>query len=127
MRLNILPIATLIVLHSARGAGAARIEHIGPRASSVNKTTCDGRDFVYERLAGYGFVPSDARDKAGDTLGGFGSSIALDRSTWKKSKQGVYTGVLWALPDRGWYGGGRRSSMSSPELTPRAAGTLRAP
>ena len=68
----------------------------------VNQTTCDGRTFTYERLAGYGFVSSNARDKFGDTLGGYGSSIAIDRKTWKKTSVG-YTGILWTLPDRGWY------------------------
>lgn len=76
-----------------------------PRAflPTVNETDCDGRRYTYQQLAGYGFVPSDAVDKFGDTLGGFGSSIAIDRKSWKKKKN-VYTGILWALPDRGWYG-----------------------
>lgn len=71
--------------------------------SVVNQTTCDGRKFVYEQLAGYGFVPSNAKDKFGDTLGGYGSSIAVDRRSWKRAKDGSYTGTLFALPDRGWY------------------------
>ena len=69
----------------------------------VNQTNCVNRQYTYQRLAGYGFVANDARDKYGDTLGGFGSSIAIDRRSWKKSNKGVYTGTLWALPDRGWY------------------------
>ena len=73
------------------------------KASVVNQTTCDGKKFTYEALAGYGFIPSNARDKYGDTIGGIGSSIALDRASWKKAKSGSYTGILWALPDRGWY------------------------
>ncbi|KAL9102168.1 MAG: hypothetical protein Q9163_002642 [Psora crenata] len=68
----------------------------------VNQTKCNGKQFTYEQLAGYGFVPSDARDKYGDTLGGYGSSIALDRRSWLKTEDGSYTGVLWAIPDRGW-------------------------
>ncbi|CAF9921435.1 MAG: hypothetical protein HETSPECPRED_004542 [Heterodermia speciosa] len=71
-------------------------------SSVVNQTTCDGKHFTYEALAGYGFIPSNARDKYGDTIGGIGSSIALDRASWKKTKSGSYTGILWALPDRGW-------------------------
>lgn len=70
--------------------------------SVVNQTTCDGRQYTYQKLAGYGFVPSDARDKFGDTIGGIGSSAAIERKSWKKNKQGSYTGTLWALPDRGW-------------------------
>ena len=69
----------------------------------VNQTECGGKQFVYEQLAGYGLVPSNARDKYGDTLGGYGSSIALERNSWRKTKNGSYTGLLWALPDRGWY------------------------
>lgn len=70
-------------------------------SSVVNQTTCDGRQYTYQQLAGYGFVPSDARDKFGDTIGGIGSSAAIDRKSWKK-KGGSYTGILWGLPDRGW-------------------------
>jgi hypothetical protein len=70
-------------------------------APSVNTTTCNGETYVYEALAGYGFTPSDARDKFGDSAGGIGSSAAIDQSSWKLNN-GVYTGILWALPDRGW-------------------------
>jgi hypothetical protein len=51
-------------------------------------------------LAGYGFVKSDARDKFGDTLGGIGSSIAIDQKTWKKMGPNSYQGILWALPGK---------------------------
>ena len=75
-----------------------------PANSSVtNQTTCDNEQYTYQQLAGYGFVPSNAVDKYGDTLGGYGSAIAIDRSSWKKLKNGSYTGLLWAVPDRGWY------------------------
>ena len=67
----------------------------------VNKIKCKGKGYTYEQLVGYGFTPPNARDKLGDTLGGFGSSIALDRKSWKKKKD-TYTGTLWTLPDRGW-------------------------
>ena len=67
----------------------------------VNQTNCNGKTYVYEELAGYGTVPSNARDEFGDTLN-FGSALALDRSQWMKLSNGSYTGVLWGLPDRGW-------------------------
>lgn len=70
--------------------------------SVVNSTVCGGNTYVYQELAGYGFVPSDARDKFGDTLGGIGSSIAIDQKSWKKMGKDGYQGTLWALPDRGW-------------------------
>lgn len=76
-----------------------------PRASSnaVNTTVINGKSFVYEALAGYGFTPGNARDKFGDTAGGIGSSAAIDLKSWKlDSKTGIYSGILWALPDRGW-------------------------
>jgi hypothetical protein len=71
-------------------------------SSFVNQTTCAGNQYTYEELAGYGVLPSNARDKFGDTLGGIGSSLALDKSQWRKTKSGAYTGLLWGLPDRGW-------------------------
>jgi len=75
-----------------------------PRAAAdfVHQTTCNGKTYTYRNLAGYGFVPSDERDKFGDTIGGIGSSIALDKNAWRKKRSGSYTGVLWGLPDRGW-------------------------
>lgn len=68
----------------------------------VNTTTCNGKNYLYEELAGYGYVVTDAVDRFGDTLGGLGSAIHIDRSSWKKACNGTYTGVLWSLPDRGW-------------------------
>lgn len=78
-------------------------EYLYSRADSfVNQTTCNGAQYTYQSLAGYGFIPPNARDKFGDTIGGIGSSAALDANSWKKSKDGSYTGILYALPDRGW-------------------------
>lgn len=70
-------------------------------ATPVNRTTCDGRTYSYDELAGYGFVPSDFRDETGDTSGG-PSSVAFDASSWKKTRDGTYEGLIWGLPDRGW-------------------------
>jgi len=53
-------------------------------------------------LAGYGLVPSNARDRYGDTIGGMGSSATIDPQSWKLQSNGSYTGLLYALPDRGW-------------------------
>lgn len=69
-------------------------------SSVVNSTICGGQTYVYQELAGYGFVKSDARDKFGDTLGGIGSSIAIDQKTWKKMGPNTYQGILWALPGK---------------------------
>ena len=86
--------------------GVLAVPSYGQSPSSVvNQTTCAGQTYVYESLAGFGFAPSDARDKFGDTLGGFGSSVTIDEKSWQKSTvKGTtkYTGILYAIPDRGW-------------------------
>lgn len=68
----------------------------------VNQTVCDGKTYTYEELAGFGLISGNARDEFGDTIGGIGSAIALDRAQWRKLANGSYSGVLWTLPDRGW-------------------------
>jgi hypothetical protein len=68
----------------------------------VNQTTCAGTTYKYTGLAGYGFIPSSATDKYGDTIGGIGSSIAIDESSWRKSDDDVYSGTMYTIPDRGW-------------------------
>ena len=78
-----------------------------PRATAnqtfVTQTTCNGETYTYQQLAGYGFIPSNARDKYGDTIGGIGSAIALDHNAWRKTSDTNYEGTIWTLPDRGWY------------------------
>lgn len=69
--------------------------------SAVNTTTCNGKTYVYEELAGYGFIEDNAVDKFNDTVGGIGSSIAIDRLSWVRIGNS-YKGVLYAIPDRGW-------------------------
>ncbi|KAF2219439.1 3-phytase [Elsinoe ampelina] len=68
----------------------------------VAETTCGGKKYTYERLAGYGFIAADAVDKFGDNLGGLGSAIFVEKGSWRQRRDGSYTGTLWALPDRGW-------------------------
>ncbi|KAK5171822.1 uncharacterized protein LTR77_003458 [Saxophila tyrrhenica] len=87
----------LPVLVSSAAAAPSSHKH----TAAVNTTTCNGETYVYEELAGYGFLPPNDRDKYGDTLGGLGSSLAVDKSSWKKVGQN-YQGVAYALPDRGW-------------------------
>jgi len=70
----------------------------------VNSTTCNGNTYIYEGLAGWGLLPSDARDRYGDTIGGIGSAIALEKKSWKRKRgdNEAYEGVIYGLPDRGW-------------------------
>jgi hypothetical protein len=81
---------------------AAGLATVVAQTTFVNQTTCNGKQYTYQELAGYGAISGNARDEFGDTIGGIGSSLAIDRSKWVKLANGSYTGVLWALPDRGW-------------------------
>ena len=87
-----------------------------PRSSAtpVNVTTCNGKTYTYSALAGYGKLDSDARDKFGDTIGGIGSAIALDKKSWesKKGDNEAYTGIVYGLPDRGWNTEGTQNTQS---------------
>lgn len=66
-------------------------------ASSVKTTACNGQTYTYQELAGYGYFPSYAVDRYGDTMS-FGSSIALDKATWTRKANNVYEGILYSLP-----------------------------
>ncbi|KAI9862451.1 MAG: hypothetical protein M1813_004301 [Trichoglossum hirsutum] len=68
----------------------------------VGSVVCNGNTYTHHGLVGYGLIPSNARDKFGDTLGGIGSSVVIDQSSWERSADGTYKGVAWCLPDRGW-------------------------
>ena len=57
--------------------------------------------FVSTGLVGVVRVPATARDAQGDTLGGFGSAMALVPGSWHV-KDGSFSGTLAMLPDRGW-------------------------
>ncbi|HEY1506308.1 MAG TPA: esterase-like activity of phytase family protein [Stellaceae bacterium] len=62
----------------------------------------EGATFVNQGLVGVTRVPSDARDQFGDTLGGFGSAMAMEPGTWHKNRDGSFSGTLFMVPDRGW-------------------------
>ena len=70
-------------------------------SAQVNTTICNGKTYAYEELAGYGLIASNATDKFRDTIGGIGSAIAIDRLSWQRIGDS-YTGLLYAIPDRGW-------------------------
>ncbi|KAK4195609.1 esterase-like activity of phytase-domain-containing protein [Triangularia verruculosa] len=84
-----------------------------PSSPNVFTTTCQGKTYSYNELAGFGSIPSDARDKFGDTIS-IGSSAAV--TNWKKrctgkNKQTSYTGTLYGLPDRGWNTQGTQNTV----------------
>jgi hypothetical protein len=67
-----------------------------------DKVKLGGRTFVNKGLVGFGFIPHNARESTGDTIGGIGSAIALKPDTWKLNDNGTYLGTLIVHPDRGF-------------------------
>src|SRR3989441_6073521 len=56
--------------------------------------------FINKALVGVGRLPSDLRDKFGETFGS-GSAIAVDPKSWVRTPAG-YQGTFYILPDRGY-------------------------
>jgi len=83
-------------------ASAAISLFLSSGVASAQSVTFEGSTFVNKGLVGVARVPSNAVDQFGETLGGFGSSMAMDLSTWHKKHNGSYAGTLYMLPDRGW-------------------------
>jgi hypothetical protein len=116
-------------------AVAVTLSHAAPTSPPppVFQTQCNGESYTYNEFAGYGFVPGDATDKFGDTLGGIGSSAAIDQKSWKKnSKDSSYSGTLYGLPDRGWNTNGTinfipRVQKFSVKFTPHPEATVASP
>ncbi|KAF2006922.1 hypothetical protein P154DRAFT_615026 [Amniculicola lignicola CBS 123094] len=104
----------LAVFSLAGSVIATPLEVARGAAAAVNTTKCGGKTYVYEGLAGWGLLASDARDKTGDTIGGIGSAIALDKRSWKKKggKTEAYEGIIYGLPDRGWNTQGTQNTQS---------------
>ena len=94
-----------------------------PETTPINQVTFPPpkkATYSYESLVGYGFFPSDGRDKFGDTAGGWGSAIAADLDSWKLNNDGSYEGIIYGVPDRGWNTNGGyllRSAISNFEGT----------
>ncbi|KAL9086751.1 MAG: hypothetical protein Q9159_003970 [Coniocarpon cinnabarinum] len=112
-------------------SGAAVLQPRKSASQAVNQTQCNGKQYTYNSLAGYGLLPSNATDKSGDTIGGIGSSIAIERSSWHKTSTG-YSGTLYAIPDRGWNTEGTLNYQSrvhqfSLDLTPAPNATVENP
>src|SRR5215471_2199387 len=86
----------------ARLAGAALLLLAAGGSASAQSVVFQGQTFVNKGLVGVARVPSNAKDQFGDTLGGFGSGMAMDLRSWHKNHDGSYGGTLHMLPDRGW-------------------------
>ncbi|KAG8934162.1 hypothetical protein FRC00_012459 [Tulasnella sp. 408] len=57
---------------------------------------------VNKGLVAFGYIPANARESTGDTLGGIGSAIALRAGSFAKGKDGTFKGTLVVQPDRGY-------------------------
>lgn len=124
--LHAIPVA-LCLSGSALAAPSKRADS----APTVFATSCEGKNYVYNELSGFGTLASDARDKFGDTLAGLGSSIVVDKTSWKKNGD-TWSGLLYALPDRGWNTQGSinynpRVHKLTVKFTPNPAATVAKP
>ena len=76
-----------------------------PPVFAAETVTIGNLVFVNKALVGVGRLPSDLRDKFGETFGS-GSGIAVDPRSWVRTPTG-YQGTLYMLPDRGYNVGAR--------------------
>ena len=83
-------------------AGAATFLLSTGGIASAQSVVFQGDTFINKGLVGVARVPSNAIDQFGETLGGFGSGMAMDLDSWHKNRDGSFGGTLFMLPDRGW-------------------------
>ena len=80
---TLLSVAAAAVSPVLGRAASGSMRHRNYDGAAVNNTTCNGKSYSYNELAGYGLIPGDSRDKFGDTIGGIGSASKwriVDRS-----------------------------------------------
>src|SRR6266542_3437613 len=71
-----------------------------PATRGAETVTIGDLTFVNQALVGVRRLPSDLRDKFGETFGS-GSAIAVDPKSWLRTATG-YQGTFYMLPDRGY-------------------------
>jgi len=69
-------------------------------ALAADTIAVGGLTLVNKGLVGVGRIPSDRRDKLGETFGS-GSGLAADVKSWRRTADG-YSGTFYLLPDRGY-------------------------
>src|SRR5215467_15219871 len=69
-------------------------------ALAADTVTVGGLTLVNKGLVGVGRIPSDHRDKLGETFGS-GSGLAADVRSWRRTADG-YRGTFYLLPERGY-------------------------
>jgi hypothetical protein len=72
---------------------AAMILLVTGGAASAQSVSFAGSTFVNKGLVGVARVPSNATDEFGETLGGFGSGMAMDLGSWHKDWHGAFRGT----------------------------------
>jgi hypothetical protein len=92
-RLRIITLAALVAVFAP-----------APATLAAETVTIGDLVFVNKALVGVGRMPSDLRDKFGETFGS-GSGIAVDPKSWTRTPAG-YQGTFYMLPDRGFNGSG---------------------
>lgn len=73
-QLALLAVAAAVVSPVLGRAAVGSPRHRSLDGTPVNSTTCNGKSYSYNELAGFGIIPSNATDKFGDTIGGIGSA-----------------------------------------------------
>lgn len=72
--LTLLAAAAAAVFPVLSRAASSSVRHRSSAGTAVNSTTCNGKSYSYNELAGYGIIPGNSTDKFGDTIGGIGSA-----------------------------------------------------
>lgn len=86
---------------SALLAGLCGLVLNGCAARPPATVVTGSRPFVNHGLVGVGRMPSDMKDKFGETFGSF-SAMAFAPGSWKREADGSYSGTLFTQPDRGY-------------------------
>ena len=82
-------------------AVVALIAAIGcPAIAVAQSVTASDRGFVSKGLVAVGRLPTDLRDKFGETAIN-ASGMAVDPGSWQRVGE-RYRGTIFLLPDRGW-------------------------
>jgi len=96
-------------------------------AQPVATVTVNNQTFVNQGLVGVGRMPSDLKDKFGETFGSF-SAFTFQPGSWQRNANGSYSGTLFAQPDRGYNAAGTtnyvpRFNKVTVAFTPAPAGS----
>ncbi|TFK84975.1 hypothetical protein K466DRAFT_495616 [Polyporus arcularius HHB13444] len=73
-----------------------------PDPSFAVKVQLGGKTYINKGLVAFGLIPSNFTESTGDTLGGIGSAIALNRGSFSQSSGGTFKGTFVTQPDRGF-------------------------